>query len=186
MGSSPPDPLPFFYQPGPTPYSRSLEVEYKSGGADRVGGRGNEGAGGGRGQEERGGRREKEREEGEGRKMRGREKEENFARATPRRETGVGGGIGGGSLPLFTPSKWLILTSLFPVGDVFLASLFLRKYTDDMVVVSERGGGGLGVLHHKMFGLNGVQSCNSRPENTKIPFQKARDGKLYSSHNLDN
>ena len=59
-------------------------------------------------------------------------------------------------------------TSLFPVeGWVFciIASLFLHKYTDDMVVV---WGGGLGVLHQKFFGLNGVKSCNSRPEKYDI------------------
>ena len=46
---------------------------------------------------------------------------------------------------------------------------------------------GSGVLPQKIFGLNGVKSCNSRQEKyeNQCPFIKARDEKLGSFYNLD-
>ena len=43
----------------------------------------------------------------------------------------------------------------------------------------------MGVFPQKIFGLNGVKSCNSRYKNMKMPYHKARDSKLDPFHNFD-
>ena len=95
-------------------------------------------------------------------------------------------------------SRQLFTYKLFSVGDDLsfnCKALSLYTHRDDIVVFilwlchGGGGGGGLGALPQKIFGLNGVKLCNSRPKNMKnlnaLSKKQGRECWIFFSHNLD-